>query len=129
MPLPDAILEAWPSDSLEKIGALMEMAGIDPVEAFRVKAIRDHPWVGLEVQFPFPEVGKGKITHCLTHPRGKLMFDVTFPEPVPAVHNGRVVRNQNLYCDIHRFFGHELKAMAEVIVPRTIKQVEGEMQT
>lgn len=111
MSLPDAILEAWPTDALQKLGGLMEMAGIDPSEAFAVRAIRDHPWLGLEVKFPFPEVGKGTIIRCLTHPYGKLMFDVTFPEPVPPILNGQVVLNNHLYTDLHRFFGYELKAL------------------
>jgi hypothetical protein len=114
--LPDAILEAWPSDAMQRLGGWMQLAGIDPVEAFRVSEIHDHPWVGLEVTFPFPEVGRGTITHCLTHPRGKLMFDVTFPNPVPPIQNLRVVLKDRLdcHCTIHRFFGHELKAIASL---------------
>jgi hypothetical protein len=115
MPLPDAILEAWPSDSLEKLGGWMEIAGVDAVEAFAARAIRDHPWLGLEVKFPFPEVGKGAITRCLTHPYRKLMFDVAFPEPVPPILNGQVVLNKVLYSALHRFFGHELKELAEAV--------------
>ena len=53
------------------------------------------------------------ILRCLTHPYGKLMFDVTFPEPVPPILNGQVVLNKNLYSDLHRFFGHELKTLVQ----------------
>jgi hypothetical protein len=115
MSLPDAILEAWSRDAMKELGGLMELAGLDPVEIFASRTIGDHPWLGLEVRFPFPEVGKGKITRCLTHPSGALMFDVTFPKPVPPIHNGQVVRIENLYCNLHRFFGQELKGIVEVV--------------
>ena len=123
MPLPEAILDAWESDTQAKLGGLMQMAGIDPVEAFMPRAIKDHPWIGLEIAFQFPEVGRGKIIRCIIHPRGRLMFDVEFAEPVPPIHglapNFHVVLKDNPDCyqTIHRFFGHELKALAEV--PRT----------
>jgi hypothetical protein len=123
MPLPDAVLEAWAPDTQAKLGGLMQMAGIDPVQAFMPRAVKDHPWIGLEIEFPFPEVGRGKIIDCIIHPRGKLMFDVEFPVPVPSIHGlaptFRVVLKDNpaYYQSIHRFFGHELKALAEV--PRT----------
>ena len=101
---------------MQKLGGLMQLAGIDPVEEFRVKEIHDHRWVGLEIAFSFPEVGRGTITHCLTHPRGKLMFDVTFPIPVPPIQNLRVVLKDHpaCHCTVHRFFGHELKAIASL---------------
>jgi hypothetical protein len=120
MPLPDAILHAWEPDTQTKLGGLMQMAGIDPVEAFMPRAIKDHPWIGLKIDFPFPEVGRGRITNCIIHPRGKLMFDVEFPEPVPSIHglapNFYVALKDNpaQYEQLHRFFGHELKALAEI---------------
>jgi hypothetical protein len=119
MQLPDAILQAWDSVDPGKLGGWMALTGIDPEEVFRSKAIRDHPWLGLEVSFPFPEVGKGQITRCVIHPRGQLMFDVTFPEPVPPIQGAgpefRVVLQDSPehYQEVYRFFGHELKAILE----------------
>jgi hypothetical protein len=119
MPLPEAGLEAWDSADPEKLGGIMELAGLDPASVFLPRAIRDHPWLGLDVEFPFAEIGKGKITHCLIHPKGQLLFDVTFPEPVPPIHGTpphfRVVGKENLdyYQTVHRFYGHELKALLQ----------------
>jgi hypothetical protein len=117
MSLPDPNFEAWEPDTQAKLGGLMQMAGIDPVEAFMPRAVKDHPWIGLEIEFSFPEVCRGKITRCIIHPRGKLMFDVEFPEPVPPIHglapNFHVVLKDNpdYHQTVHRFFGHELRAM------------------
>lgn len=114
MPLPEAILSAWDADTPAKLGGLMQMAGNDPAQEFRSRAIKAHPWIGLEIEFPFPEVGRGRITACLIHPRGKLMFDVEFPEPVPSIQG----LAPNFYValkshpeQVHRFFGSELKAL------------------
>ena len=123
MQLPDAILHAWEPDTQAKLGGVMQMAGLDPVEAFMPRAVKDHPWIGLEIEFPFPEVGRGRIIRCITHPKGRLMFDVEFPDPVPSIHglapNFYVALKNDLtyHHQLHRFFGHELKALAEM--PRT----------
>ena len=70
MPLPDAILEAWEPDTQARLGGIMELAGIDPTEAFMPTGIKDHPWLGLEVAFPFPEVRRGKIIRCVSKKLG-----------------------------------------------------------
>ena len=117
MPLPDAILEAWKPDTQARLGGIMELAGIDPTEAFMPTGIKDHPWLGLEVEFPFPELGQGQIIRCIIHPKGRLMFDVEFPEPVPPIQgvgqNFHVVLKDNpaYHQHIHRFSGCELKAL------------------
>lgn len=117
MPLPEAILEAWAPDTQAKLGGLMEIAGLDPADAFLPRSVKDHPWIGLEIDFPFPEVGKGRIVRCIIHPLGKLMFDVEFPEPVPPIHGVApnfhvVLKDKPAYCQqTHRFFGEELKAI------------------
>lgn len=121
MPLPaDVLLRAWDHDTPAKPGGLMELAGVDPADVFRVRKIKDHPWLGLMVKFPFPEVGEGRIVNCLTHPLGKLMFDVAFPEPVPPIHGVapefRVILKDNpAYHQLeHRFFGDELLALSQL---------------
>lgn len=121
MPLPsDVILRAWEHDAPAKLGGWMELAGIDPCDAFRVRKIKDHPWLGLTVKFPFPEVGEGRIVNCLTHPLGSLMFDVAFPKPVPPIQGvaprfRAVLKYNPAYHQLeHRFFGDELLALSQL---------------
>jgi len=121
MKLPDALMEAWEPDTQAKLGGIMQIAGIDPVEQFSSKKIKDHPWLNLQVKFPFPEVGNGIIRECIIHPLGRLMFDVFFPNPVPPIH-GYGERYEVVLKDRpehhqqwHRFFAEELKFLCEVI--------------
>jgi hypothetical protein len=72
---PDVLLR-WEQ---AKLGGWMELAGIEPADCFCVKQIKDHPWIGQTVDFPFPQVGTGRVISCMTHPLGQLMFDVEFP--------------------------------------------------
>ncbi len=92
------------------------MAGVDLGLQLMPRSIADHPWVGLEVDFPFPEVGRGKVVRCLTHPQGRLMFDVQFPWPVPPIHNFQVVLVDvpDYHQDTHRFYGFELQRLVEI---------------
>jgi hypothetical protein len=83
--LPKALMRAWEHDTQAKLGGLMELAGIDVADQFRVRAIPDHPWLGRKVKFPFPEIGTGTVSHCLIHPMGELLFDISFPDPVPPI--------------------------------------------
>jgi hypothetical protein len=116
----DTILRAWEHDTPAKFGGFMELAGIDPADAFRVRKVTDHPWLGLTVRFPFPEVGEGRIVNCLTHPYGKLMFDVVFAEPVPPIQGiaprfRAVLKDNPAYHQLeHRFFGDELLALSQL---------------
>lgn len=111
--LPKAILEAFPSDTYQKLGGIMELAKVDL--DFFPKSIKDHPWIGGKIKFKFPEIGKGKIINCLIHPSGKLMFDVFFHEPVPPIYGGKVVLKDNIqyHQQYHRFLGYELKELVK----------------
>lgn len=114
MPLPEAMMNVWKPDMVKNIGGIMQMAGVDTDILF-VRSIVDHPWLGLEIEFPFPEVGKGKIIKCLTHPSGYLMFDVFFEEPVPPIRGTTgnyfvVLKDNPLYHQMtHRYYARELK--------------------
>jgi len=127
--LPDTFLRAWDHDDPQKLGGAIELAGLDFDDLFIPRGIKDHPWIGQTVQFPFPEVGEGKIVNCVIHPYGRLMFDVLFPNPVPPIHgsgpdNFRVVLNARpIWHQMeHRFFGHELKQLdqlaTDVLTPK-----------
>jgi len=107
--LPNATIRIWPEDALKSFEGLMNIFGIYPDNLFGVRSFENHPWVGLDITFPFPELGIGRIYKCLTHPRGFLMFDVVFPEPVPPI--GRNLGNlhvdlvdQKSYHHNHRRF-------------------------
>jgi hypothetical protein len=85
--LPEAITRIWQPDAYEKMGGWCELAGVDPLDVYGVREF-DHPWVGMRVSFPeFEGWGytNGEVVKCLSHPRGSLMFDVVWPEPVPTV--------------------------------------------
>lgn len=83
--LPPAPVRVWQvKDRLER-ARRAERTGTPPDLGPLSREITDHPWVGLDVVFPFPEVGTGVVRKCLVHPRGELMFDVRFPGPVPRV--------------------------------------------
>lgn len=114
--LPKALMHAWHHDDPAKLGGLMEMAGVDSLTAFLPRKIEDHPWIGLKVTFPFPEIGTGEIYRCVIHPYGKLMFDVRFPQPVPPIQSREVVlkNNPDYYETVHRFFAEELRALVKV---------------
>ena len=118
--LPDAVLEAFPSDTYQKLGGIASMAGVDLELTILPRKIVDHPWVGLDVTFPFPEVGTGKIMQCITSPRGHLLFDVEFPMPVPPINEwgpmdgepgGCEVLRAGYHSPIHRFYGASLKGV------------------
>ncbi len=119
--LPEAITRAWEADTQAKLGGLMQMAGIDVAEAFSTKRVVDHPWLGLTIRFPFPEVGEGRIVDCMTHPLGQLMFDVDFPSPVPPIHGGSnpyvALKDRPEYHETsHRFFASELLSLGVEVV-------------
>jgi len=103
--LPEAMTRIWDNDIPGKLSGWIALAGGDPEEVFACKAIAHHPWVGLTVLFP--GIGAGKVTNCLTHPRGNLLFDVAFPDPVPKLYHAQT----------HRYFGDELKALVEGTIP------------
>ena len=118
----NVLLRAWEHDTQAKIGGYLEMAGIDPTECFNVKRVTGHEWIGLTIDFPFPQIPSGQIVRCLTHPLGQLMFDVVFPHPVPPIHsNGDctkfevVLENSPNYHQLeHRFFAKELLALSQL---------------
>lgn len=87
--LPPAVMRAWDPGTPAALGGWMQLAGVDPAAAFASRPVADHPWVGLVVTFPFPEVGAGRVTGCLIHPRGELLFDVAFAAPVPHIRGRR----------------------------------------
>lgn len=75
---------AFPARIREELGGIAELAGID-LEDSLPKSVKDHPWIGQTITFPiFADKGfvGGRITNCLVHPLGNLMFDVTWPDPV-----------------------------------------------
>lgn len=122
MSLPaDVVLEAWPPDTIEKLGGYIQLAGLDLDALFLPRAVKGHPWVGQTVRFPYPEVGEGRITDCLINPRGYLTFDVFFADPVPPIHwRGRpfayelvLVDNPTYHQQIHRFSGRELLELSQ----------------
>ena len=112
--LPEAITRAWSSNAQEELGGWIQLAGGDVVEVFASRSISDHPWLGLEVEFPFVEVGKGKITRCLTHPKGELMFDVVFEVPVPPIH-GYPGRYEVALKDYPAYHRYEHRFMASML--------------
>jgi hypothetical protein len=56
----------------------------------------------------------------MVHPRGELMFDVLFDEPVPPHQSSRdgyyiaLVNNQDYHVTEHRFRAHVLKEIAHL---------------
>lgn len=85
--LPKAPMRVWQPDAYEKMGGWCELAGVDPLDVYGVREFK-HPWVGMRVSFPeFEEYGyvNGEVVKCQSHPRGSLMFDVVWPEPVPSI--------------------------------------------
>jgi len=75
------ITRAWDDDAMRVLGGWLELAGIDPVRTFGCKAVK-HPLIGQAFR-----VGDVVITvkRCITHPRGRIMFDVQFSRLCPAV--------------------------------------------
>lgn len=104
---------AFPSD-IYKLGGIARLAGVD-IEDCLPHSINDHPWIGQFVTFPrFSDHGfrRGRIDRCIVHPRGKLMFDVHFPNPVPLLHKSTdwevVTSYKYAYVQDLRFYGNEL---------------------
>ena len=85
----DFPVRAWHEDTQRQLGGYMRLAGLDPVDIFRSKAVK-HPLIGRRVKLP---MGYAKVIGCLTHPRGRIMFDVVFEHPVPYF---RVQLSRNL---------------------------------
>src|SRR5688572_8349130 len=112
MKLPPAMTRLWEPDSYASLAGLAELAGksAEFEDAHRVRAL-DHPWIGLTVTLPN---GTGTIRKCLTHPLGRLMFDVAYPEPVPPVQNKVAVLVDRPDCHQmeHRFFADTLAELA-----------------
>ena len=75
----DFPVRAWYADTQRQLGGYMRLVGIDPVDVFSSKAVK-HPLVGRRVKLP---MGYATVIRCLTHPRGRIMFDVLFERPVP----------------------------------------------
>jgi hypothetical protein len=123
-PLPEAVERIWSSDAQAKLGSWIELAGGDVSEVFRSRVIENHPWLDLTLHFPLLEKAGfcniGKVVRCLVHPRGELMFDVRFTEPVPphqSLHDGYYIALANSpdhHFTEHRFRAHVLKAVAGV---------------
>jgi hypothetical protein len=104
----------WEPDDHTKLGGWVALAGRDPSEVFGVRGV-NHPWVGLEISFPFEGFGNGKIVKCLTHPKGQFMFDVEWDKPVPPVHynlrdgyHAPFDRDETYYSSIQRYMANKL---------------------
>lgn len=70
-------MRAWESDTQEKLGGWMDLAGIDVQAAFMPRRVRDHPAMNQTFDLPY---GRGTVTNVITHPRGRLLFDVDFAD-------------------------------------------------
>jgi hypothetical protein len=113
MPLPKAELRAWPVGTFQALAGFAEIAGgIGDLEDAMLPRAWKHPWVGLTVDLPN---GRGKIMHCINHPQGEFLFDVGYPEPVPPIHNGKLVLvdNPTYHQQSHRYHASELQELAK----------------
>lgn len=71
---------------LRTVGGVAAMAGVDPESLVLPRRITDHPMLGrrarVSVVFLIPlGMAEGKVDRVLTHPGGRLLFDLVIDKP------------------------------------------------
>jgi hypothetical protein len=101
-------LRAFPSNVREIACGWATVAGVN-LENGLPKSVEDHPWIGCEITFPvFAAKGfvGGRITHCIVHPRGGLLFDIAWPQPVWPIQGHGYRRSHGWEVVLENFPSH-----------------------
>ena len=85
----DVLSRAWGANAMGDLGGWLELASIDPQETFKSRNIKDHPYIGKRIYFKFLDdagyTATATVINCRIHPKGRLLFDLQFPEPIPDI--------------------------------------------